>query len=781
MDLDRASLDALDWAPLLDALAHQARTPMGARACRALTPLESAAAVRAAHDAVDEVLDLWAHGADLPIGEIPDVTGAIGRAAKGEALDPATLRQVADAAEGLDALRRACDAGAVDRPVLAGLGDAIHVDPELRDELGQAFDPTGQLSGSRWPELADLRERITALHAQIRGTLESILRDDAWADVLQDSFVTLRQDRYVVPVKAHAKRWDLGIVHDTSGSGATVFVEPGAVVEANNRLRVAEGQLEAAERRILAMLSRLVGTHAPALADALAAATRIDLAVARAGLARKLDATRPQVGAGGRVELRAARHPVLLLRGVDVVANDLAVGGPTPVLVLSGPNAGGKTVALKTIGLCAQLVRLGCFVPAAPGSRVDQFDAVLADIGDTQAIALDLSSFTGQLAVLRRMLERAGPGALLLLDEIATGTDPTQGAALAAAVIEALAAAGATVVVTTHYAPLKGLAATRDDFAIAAVEHGGGNPTYKVLPGATGESHGLEVAARVGMPAAILARAEQHLGETEQTFRRALEELDAERDRQRVATRALEAQRRALAERERALEAREAQLRANARALEDQAADGFRQRLKRAEAAIGQVVAELQRAPDHRAVERARATVDALRGLLPETPEPAPAAVAPGDRVRVAGGSVGEVVDLRGDKLTVRIGGLTVQARAQDVERLGAAPVDATRPRARLPKPGKPREVLAENAVRMPGNTLDLRGERVEEALERVDAFLDQAARASWEAVFVLHGHGTGALKQAVRAHLRASHYVRRAAPAGADQGGDAYTVAVLR
>lgn len=788
MDLDQATLLALDWTPLLHALSEQARTSLGARAVLAMKPMRTVGPIQASFDVTDEVLELWREGMDLPVGEVADIRALLVGATKGEVLDITALRQVRDTAEGLDRLRSACAMGMDDRPLLAEMAAEIYVDPMLQDELLAAFDNLGQLSAHRWPELGELREAISGLHASIRKTLDNILKDDSFADLLQDSFVTQRRDRYVVPVKAHAKRWDLGIVHGTSGSGATAFIEPNAVVEANNRLKIAEGQLEALERRIMTQLSRMVAVESPNLERGLQAATAIDVVFARAGLARLLNMNRPAVTDGGAIRLKNARHPVLALRNVPVVANDLSVGDGAPVLVLSGPNAGGKTVALKTLGLCALLIRWGCFVPADEGSRVDVFHDVLADIGDSQTIDEDLSSFTGQLAVLNAMLGRASAGSLLLLDEIATGTDPTQGAALAAAVVEALCNKGATVVATTHYAQLKGLAATDDRFSIAAVEHGGGQPTYKVVAGATGESHGLEVAGRVGMDPAVLARARHHMGDSEAAFTRALEELDAQRDRLRKTTEELDEQRQSLAKREKTLAAREATVAANAKRLEEQAASGYRSRLANAEDAISSVVAELQRAPDHAGVAKARATLAALKGLAPQpqADEPEDVEVEIGDHVRLRGGAKsGEVLEIRGEKLTVRMGGMTLRVNRSEVERTAAPVAPKNKKKSgkkRAPLTDKAeRRVPVDQALRLPNNTLDLRGQRVDEALDLIDRFLDDASRARYDAVFVLHGHGTGAMKKAVRQHLRGNPYIQTSSPANADQGGDAYTVGILK
>lgn len=785
MDLTARSLDALDWPVLLDALARNARTPMGQRAARRLSPCASAADARAAMQAVAEVRALEDAGTPVPVGGVGDVGDTARRAAKGEVLEPETLREAAGTLRALRELGAVLYEESDTAPILGELASRIDIDGWVSDALHRAFDPTGQLSGETYPELAALRTRIGDLHEAIRRRLDELVKGDELGDVLQDRYVTMRGDRYVIPIKAHAKNWNLGIVHGTSGSGATVFVEPTAVVAINNELRVAEGELAAAERRILTELSLMLGRIADAVLAALDAAVAIDLACARDGLARALRATRPQVSDDGVVRLRRARHPVLQLRGVAVVPNDLMLTPEQPILVITGPNTGGKTVALKTIGLCVLLVRHGCWVPADDDSRVDFFAAVLADIGDAQTVREDLSSFSAHLVVLREVLATARPGCLFLLDELASGTDPAQGGPLARAVLERLLDAGPRVVVTTHYAQLKGLASADPRFALAAMDYSDGRPTYRLVRDATGESHALDTALRMGLDRSLIDRALALMGESERAFSEALEKLDVERQRHDDERRRYEAERDAMRRRLAEIERRGAELEERARAIEEREAGRFLERLKSAEKAIAAVVADLQRAPSHDRVAAARATVDALRGLAPVTPEPEPepADVGPGDRVRVRtlGDQVGEVVERTDGVVQVRVGALVVRARPEDLERLGAAfPSTPTpKPRAATPEPKKAADLGA--AVRVPANTLDLRGLRVEEAFEATEKFFSDAAAHGYDVVFLLHGHGTGALKDALRRWLHTVPAVGRFAPATAEQGGDAFTVIALR
>nr|MBA2320090.1 hypothetical protein [Deltaproteobacteria bacterium] len=409
---DALTLEGLDWPTLLDALAEGARTPMGNAAVREGGPYPDPDAIEEMFDAIDELRALEASKTNLPVGGVVDARSEARRASRGEVLEPAALIRGAQALEALHLLERVIQRNGDGIPTLARWGAPITDAPEVRATLDEAFDASGALSATRFPVLAELRAQISSLHTEIRSTLDRLVHGDTFADLLQDTFWTMRENRYVLPIKAHAKRMDHGIVHGTSGSGRTVFIEPHVVIALNNRLRLAEGELIAEEYRIRAALSRELGTASPEIDAGVAAAITLDLVCARARLAERLVARRPIVREDGVVALRQARHPLLVLRGVDVVPNDLDLRPEQPALVISGPNAGGKTVALKTIGLCAQLVRHACFVPAGEGSRVDRFGHLVAIIGDQQTVAEDLSSFSAHLVLLRAALASAGPGVL---------------------------------------------------------------------------------------------------------------------------------------------------------------------------------------------------------------------------------------------------------------------------------------------------------------------------------------------------------------------------------
>lgn len=783
MDLHRHTEASLDTPLLRAAWVESASTTLGSERIATLPALETAEEVRRVYRAIEE----WRLLEDEQ--RAPHLAGALDLrkpaigARKGEILDASTLTGVARTLDVLDrASRRLLDDDAI--PELAGIAAGIRFDLDLLDTLTVAFEPDGRLSARTYPQLGELRKRINDLHGTLRSTLETMAKGQELSDDLQDTFWTVRNDRYVLPLKPHAK--NRGVVHGTSGSGKTVFVEPHEILDLNNRLRLAEAALENEERRILIALSRMVGASADDLSRSLEALVDLDLIASRARLAARMRARTVTVGTDATIRLVTARHPILVLRGLEVVGHDLALTDERPALVLTGPNTGGKTIALKTLGLCAWMVRHGLALPCAEGGRFDFFTGLLADVGDAQTVEDDLSSFSAQLVAVREMLDHAEPGDLVLLDELASGTDPQQGAALAIAVLEALVDAGARVVTTTHYPPLKGLAATDPRFGVAAMEVREGRPTYRLIPDATGESHALATAERLGLDGRLLDRARVLWKSQDEGVSETLEALELQRARLEQRERELTERIAAAEKHERELARRSADVQERAAALRDEAAAAFRTRLKSAEKAVSAVVAQLQAQPSHKAVRAAQASLDAFADLAPQ-PE-APAEVLPeperklqiGDRVRHPTLGTG-TIESTGKSVKVRNGIVAFTAKASELELLGGPlPPPKKRKPKKAPAPKK-REIHLDQALRLPNNTVDLRGMRVDEALDAVDVGLDKAVLAGTEVVFVLHGHGTGALKQAVRQTLRGHAAVDRYMPANADQGGDAYTVIAVR
>jgi DNA mismatch repair protein MutS2 len=784
---------ALDWDVVLAALARHARTTRGMSRAATLPLAADIHTVRERYAEVAEVLAAESEGGRVPVGGLLDITDELERAGRGVTLEVPELRAVLSAIRTLHSLRAWLDDNADDYPRLAGLGAPIFVDPGLLEDLTDAFDAAGELSEARWPELGTMRRRVDQLRDRIRTTLDDILRADDWGDSLQDRFFTERDGRFVVPVKMAARR-GLGIVHGTSNSGETAWVEPAVVVELHNELRATEAELARHIRRILAELTREVGMRHVSLLAAVEAATDIDLACARAGLGREMRAVIPTVGTDGVLRLFASRHPVLVLRagedGRDVVPNDLSLTSDKPGLVLTGPNAGGKTVALKTLGLAALLVRAAIPVPCEDGSRVDFFDPVLADIGDAQSVSGGLSTFSAHVHALNVAISGSRPGALVLLDEVAVGTDPAQGAALAHAVLEAIVDSGARVAVTTHYPELKALNDAR--FMVAAAQYADGKPTYRLELGVPGPSYALAMARRLGLPEPILQRAHALLEEGARELADRLERLTEERAAARRHAEELASRERWLAERERRLGEQERRLEREGEKRIAAMTEKAMNRLKRREEEVRTMVAALQAGADLKA---ANATLAGIREALAEartspslpTPEPAPPAeVEIGDRVRVRTvGQVGRVTAL-GEQVEVEVGSLRMRVARENLELLGAkapktGPVGVTGKviagRAEKKPAPEPEPEVASARVRTTVNTCDLRGMRADEALIAAERFLDGMKVARLTPAFLLHGHGSGVLKQAVRAWLPGCRYAAGWRPADADEGGDAYTV----
>lgn len=804
MDLDARTLHTLDWAAVLGRLSQHARTPRGATAAINLVLPRDRAEVLSVHDAVREAILLDGEGEAAPVGGVVDVGPAAEAAGQGRVLDPPELIDLSRSLVAMEALRHWATEGRERFPTLYALAEPIVLDAELIRRLDESFDERGELSEATYPELGELRRSIRSLHDRVRTTLDALVKGDTLAGVLQDRYITQRGDRYVLPIKAEAKRAGIGIVHDTSGSGETVFIEPAEIVELNNKIREMEGQLLREIARILRALSSLVGRFCGPILTALDATTRIDLVHARMKLGQELRGHLPIVGREGVIALKDARHPVLQLRGVAVVPNDLRLDPDRPGLVLSGPNTGGKTVALKTLGLAALLCRAGVPIPAQEGSRCDVFPDVIADIGDLQTVEGDLSTFSGHILVLKEVLRRARPGALVLLDEVAVGTDPTQGAALARAVLEETVARGARVGVTTHYTDLKAFASSDPRFRSGAVQLEDGRPTYKVRADAVGTSHAFATARRLGLDPALIDRAEALMSEEARMVGGLLDRLEGQRAEVDRLERTLRHRDEQLLMKEQDLAERWERIRGKSDELARKEATRTLERLREAEEQARALIAALQRDPNLRLAGQTLQSLKTLRDQAAAAPpplvspreEPPPQSLSVGDRVRVRslGGTIGRVTEApKKGQVEVEVGKLKSRVALSDLIALDAAgrerPVAEAKPSPKAEAKAEPARAPVGRAstgdesvagIRMASNTCDLRGKRVDEALEEVGGFLDRMVSQGQSAAYLLHGHGTGAIKKALREWLPRAPHVSAWRPANEGEGGDAYTIVRL-
>lgn len=793
------TLERLEWAHVLARLEGCIRTPVarariGARAGEAVSTAlfeanESGVRLRLAE--TGEARALLGAGEPLPLGGIVALDHALARARKGGSLAPREISDVGAALLGLREVARFLAARSERAPLLAEHATHLTPRPELESEFARCLGPAGEVLDSASPALAAARRSVRELGAEITARLERIMRDSNVAAALSDHYFTVRNDRYVLPVRSEARGQVRGIVHDASGSGTTLYVEPEALVELNNRHKQAEIDIQHEIARVLRALSSRVAAIADDLDAELSALGTIDLAFARAALAVQMDAVEPVVRREGVLVLLQLRHPAIPAEAS--VPNDVRLGEGPHVLVVSGPNAGGKTVAMKAVALAALCVRAGLYVAAAPGARIDLFDALLADIGDEQSIGQSLSTFSAHMANLASIVRDADERSLVALDEIGVGTDPGEGAALAQAVLERLADAGARVIVTTHYGLLKEMAATDPRFENASVEFDPETlaPTYRLHTGMPGSSSAAAVAARMGMPSAVLDRANALLGREDRQLDRMLVELATSRAALEHERRHAEQLREETAgvrdEYRRKLAALQERREKLYRSLRDDLDRSF----KDARSQIAGVIRDLQRGGSARAAAEARERLARIAaeaeqaeqqaGLspaaAPETLEPLDwRVVQPGDPVRVAGGGIGVLRSLpdRHGRVGVGLGSARVSV---PIERVGRADPPEASPKApptlRVPLgPGEPDDPEA--------GRCDLRGLRVDEAQDRLLAALDRAVVASRSELLIVHGLGTGALRKAVREMLASSRYVVRVEGAGPDRGGDGATIAHL-
>jgi DNA mismatch repair protein MutS2 len=816
--MDARSIALLEFPLVRERLAEKTSFPPSRRLAETLEPENDPVLVARGLDETDQTRSLLSERPGVGIGAARDIGPSIERAARGGRLDPAQFLEIADT---LDATARLQTSLADDRrPLLHAIARELHPLPAIRSTLARSFDPVGELLDTASPRLGGLRSAVRVAYDRLRRRLDALVGSEL-GGALQDPIITLRNGRYVVPVKAEARAKVKGIVHDASGSGATLFIEPLVAVELGNAWR--EAQIAAQEEvdRILDELSALVAANAVQLRETLGALARFDLWAAKAELAADMDGTRAETATRPEVVLLGARHPGLTGR---VIPTDIRLGDGYTALVVTGPNTGGKTVTLRTLGLLSLMHQAGLHVPAETGSRLPIFRDVFADIGDEQSIAQSLSTFSGHLRSITRIVEAAGPGTLVLLDELGAGTDPTEGSALAQALLDHFIKAGALVAATTHYAELKAYAHTTGGARNASVEFDLEtlSPTYKLTIGLPGGSQAFAIAERLGLDAGIVADARSRLSENQRAFEETLariRETEGETsdalDRARAAeSRAAEALRTAEEDRRRARRERDEAVRA-ARVQAERLVDTLRDEVRATRQALER---EVVTAPSlDAAVARAEAQLARITDDPTASEEAPPVPVAPhvwqlGEQARSrSGGWEGRVAALEkgGSRATLESGEMRISVATDDLDPIepaitvdhdrtigGNARITTSRRAVgertspRLAEPGPVRRrpgngdvgigTIGLDRARSVASSLDLRGARVEEALEALDRYLNDAALAGLSQVLVIHGLGTGALRDAVRARAASHPLVVSMRPGERGEGGDGATIVKL-
>ena len=780
----------LEWNAVLEALAGRAVSALGAERCRSLPLAETLEEASTSLRETAEMVALEASGEGLPLTSFPDLRLVVERAAKGALLLAVDCRDLAIVLGLVSDILRNLQRRRDEAPTLSAVAADLDDLPDLKRAIDRCVDHEGNIRESATPELRDLLHHANALKQKIRAKLETMLGSPRFADLLQEQYFAQRENRYVLPIKAERKNEVPGIVHDMSASGATVFIEPRELVDLNNQIKEADLAVDREVHRILQDLSQQVAAHADALRIGLDVLGRLDCLRAKASLARLLKASDPLVNAEGRIRLKEARHPLLVLSRLQgqepVVPNDLDLCDPVRVLIISGPNTGGKTVTLKIVGLFALMVRAGLQLPCAPGSDMAFFSEVYADIGDAQDLTKDLSSFSAHMTDMIALLREAGPAALVLLDEPVTSTDPAEGAALAHALLVHLAERGFTVVATTHYNALKALAQSHPGFANASVEFNIATlaPTYRLILGMPGGSSAIDIAGRLGMDEAILDESVRLVDARERALERLMEELQETRrkldeDARRTAELLAEAETAARLQKE---------LAARLAATEQESRKTVRKKVTdeilKARAEVQSVIVEIK--TDKRLVkareakERLAAIEQAMRASLARSGDYRPVSdLRIGDRVEVVNlGTRGVLLENPSGKKRVRIrmGEAEVSVEVSDLAGLAEGAGEAASQGMKgNPTVGARRAVPLQ--VKDTNVVVDVRGQTAEEAQEAVVACLDQAALAGVQTVRIIHGHGTGRLKQALRDYLKTSPYVASFRPGERAEGGDGVTV----
>ncbi|MEO8437427.1 MAG: endonuclease MutS2 [Chloroflexota bacterium] len=782
--MDQRSIELLEFPAIRARLAEETSFGPSRRLAEGLEPSNDPVIVARGLDETDQARALLEERPGVGIGAAHDIGPAIERAVRGGRLEPAQFLEIATT---LDAASRLGTLLADERrPLLRDLGRELHALPGLRSTLARSFDPVGELLDTASPRLGGLRAAVRVAYERLRRRLDSLVGSEL-GNALQEPIITLRNGRYVVPVKSEARSRVKGIVHDASGSGQTLFIEPLVAVELGNAWR--EAQVAEAEEiaRILDELSAYVAANAEPMLETLGALADFDFWAAKASLAAEMRASRAETTERTEAILLSARHPGLSGRVIPI---DIRLGDGYTALVVTGPNTGGKTVTLRTLGLVSLMHQAGLHVPAEPGSRLPIWRDVFADIGDEQSIAQSLSTFSGHLRSIIRIVEEAGPGTLVLLDELGAGTDPTEGSALAQALLDYFIRTGALVAATTHYAELKAYAHTTPAARNAAVEFDLEtlSPTYRLTIGLPGGSQAFAIAERLGLSEAIVGDARSRLSEAQRSFEATLASIKATEgetsealDRARAAElRATEALRVAQEDRRRAREER------------DEAVGAARAEAER-------IVADLRTEirTSREALERETVTAPVLdevlaraEGELARLPENADGTSAPipvverrwrlGERARsVSGGWEGRIAALErgGKRATLEAGGMRVTLDVDDLvpsvgdeastRRGNGSGSDATSNAAEL------REDRAGSVA----SSLDLRGARVEEALEALNRYLDDAGLAGLDKALIIHGMGTGAVRDAVRSMAASHPLVKSIRPGERGEGGDGATI----
>lgn len=784
----------LEYNKILTKLEEQAGSEMAKKVVSGLRPFHEIPVIRDMLMETTEAVRLILHKGPLPLGGFYDIEDSLHRARKGGSL---TMKQLLQIHFNLSLARRVTTFLKSDLPplpVIQSIGEVIAVHKNLEDEIDRCILSEDEMADNASPELKQIRRAILRQNDALKSKINHIINSAENRTMLQDAIVTVRDGRYVIPVKQEHRGNFPGIVHDQSSTGATVFIEPQVIVNLNNELRQLELQEKAEIERILAELTARVAEHYHDLLNNQKLLVQLDVIMAKGKLSMLQHGEEPQISEDGELVLKEARHP--LLDPKKVVPIDLSIGGCYNTLVITGPNTGGKTVTLKTAGLLSMMAQTGLHIPAAGGSRIPVWKDIFADIGDEQSIEQSLSTFSSHMTNIVDIVKHAGEGCLVLVDELGAGTDPTEGAALAIAILEDLEKKGAATIATTHYTELKKYAISTDGVENASMEFNVEtlSPTYRLAIGVPGKSNAFEISQKLGLPGEIIETSRRLLDGGDIQFEEVISALEADK-------KAAEEERDEAVRLNQEMKIRKEELEQQAKKLEEKkteilnkAKEEARQILQEAKDVSKEVQEELRELKKIESLGQRNRIFDENRKKLRDAAgkyrekvirevndNPVSAEeLRLGDRVKVLSlGQNGEIVTLPDEKgeLTVQVGILKAKVNLDDIMLIEGGALDVNRPRKVRKNYGSMYKTKTQNV----SISIDVRGKSLDDAVMDVDKYLDDATMAGLKEVTIIHGRGEGILRKGLQEMMRSHKHVKRFRKGNFDEGGDGVTVVTLK
>lgn len=793
--MNQKALETLEYKKIIAQLKREMGSAASAKLADELTPLTSEKIIKEELRSTTEAVDLIVRKGPLPTGGLYDIREALLLAKKGGSL---TMRQLLEVQNVLGISSEVVAFMHDDAlPELKYIGEMVDLIVEftvLEKEISRCILTEDEMADNASPKLKDIRRNIHQQNQAIKNKLSRIITSSSNKTYLQDAIVTMRDGRYVIPVKQEYRSFFPGMVHDQSKGGATLFIEPQGVVELNNKLRELEVEEQLEIARILAELSSRVAEHYREIRSNLELLTKLDFIMAKGKLSCKMHASEPKIDADGELRLISARHPLIEYK--KAVPVDIRIGGDYRTLIITGPNTGGKTVSLKTAGLLVMMAQSGLHIPASHASTLPIFGEVFADIGDEQSIEQSLSTFSSHMKNIVSIIDKASYDSLVLVDELGAGTDPTEGAALAIAILERFYDSGALTMATTHYNELKKYALATSGVENAAMEFDVETltPTYRLLIGVPGKSNAFEISKKLGLSESVIERASEHIKHGDMEFENVISSI--EDDKRKAAADRLDAEsmRAEIEERLKKLEEKEKAISEKRADIIAEAKREARELLRETKSAVKDVqkdLRRLQKSGAHTnlntgALEKSRRKINEAEDLVSEkvvkqvNSEPVSAdTLKIGDRVKLLTiGQNGTILSLPDEKgnLMINIGALKVKARLQDLMLINEG--KDRKPQA---KSSSKYGSLLRSKSSSVSASINVMGKNLEDALADVEKYLDDVYMAGLDMVSIIHGRGGGILKDGIRQMLKRKKYVDSYGAASYNDGGEGVTVVRMK